>query len=93
MEADKAACHNMSKTFFEINEGNGTDFILMLEVLFIHKSEVEDMFHFVPSGSEPGQLLSSYLFGLGFKHIQNNFQHDFARVTDEADGSVVLAEL
>ena len=30
---------------------------------------------------------------LGFKPIQDDFQHDFARMTDEADCSVVLAEL
>ena len=29
----------------------------------------------------------------GFKPIQDDFQHDFARMTDEADSSVVLAEL
>ena len=36
---------------------------------------------------------SAILFDLGFKSIQGDFQHSFARVTDEADGSVVLAEL
>ena len=30
---------------------------------------------------------------LGFKPINVDFQHDFARMTDEADSSVVLAEL
>ena len=29
----------------------------------------------------------------GFEPIQDDFQHDFARMTDEADSSVVLAEL
>ena len=29
----------------------------------------------------------------GLKPIQDDFQHDFARMTDEADSSVVLAEL
>ena len=39
-------------------------------------------------------LLSNYFFSLGFKPVQDDFQHDFARVTDEAaDSSVVLAEL
>ena len=32
-------------------------------------------------------------FGLKFKPKQDDFQHDFARVTAEADGSVDLAEL
>ena len=30
------------------------------------------------------------LFSLGFKPIQYDFQHNFARMTDEADSSVVL---
>ena len=29
----------------------------------------------------------------GLKSIQDDFQHDFAQMTDEADSSVVLAEL
>ena len=37
--------------------------------------------------------LNNYLFGLRFKLIQHDFQHGFVRVTDEADGSVVLEEL
>ena len=45
------------------------------------------------SGSEPSLFVSNYFFGLGFKPIQDNFQHDSARVTDETAGSVVLAEL
>ena len=38
-------------------------------------------------------LILDYFFSLGYKPIQDNFQHDFARMTDEADSSVVLAEL
>ena len=36
------------------------------------------------------EIISS---ALGFKPIQDDFQHDFARMTDIADSSVVLAEL
>ena len=38
-------------------------------------------------------FFSNYFFSLGFKPIQDDFQHDFARMTDEADKSIVLAEL
>ena len=31
-----------------------------------------------------------YFFSLGFQPIQDDFQHDFAQMTDEADSSVVL---
>ena len=47
----------------------------------------------LPAGSEPSLFFSNYLFSLGFKPIQDDFQHDFARMTDEVDSSVVLAEL
>ena len=45
------------------------------------------------SGSEPSLFFSNYFFSLGFEPIQGDFQHDFARMTDAADSSVVLAEL
>ena len=31
-----------------------------------------------------------YLFGLGFKPVQDDFQHEFARMTDETQSSVDL---
>ena len=75
------------KGFFEINE-DMVQILLVLEVLFTQDSKVEDMFCGASSGSEP-----SLFFSLGFKPIQDDFQHDFAGMTDEADSSVVLAEL
>ena len=65
----------------------------MLEVLFTKDSKVEDLFYGASSGSEPSLFFSNYFFSLGFKPIQDDFQHDFARMTDEADSSVVLGEL
>ena len=67
--------------------------LLVLEVLFTQDSEVEDLFCGASSGSEPSLFFSNYFFSLGFKPIQDNFQHDFAWMTDEADSSVVLVEL
>ena len=67
--------------------------LLMLEVLFIQDSEVEDLFYGASPTSEPSLFFSNYFFSLGFKPLQHDFQHDIARVTDEADSSVVLAEL
>ena len=65
----------------------------MLEVLFAHDSKVEDLYRGASSGSEPNLFLCDYLLGLGFKLAQYDFHHDFARMTDEVDSSVVLAEL
>ena len=65
----------------------------MLKILFTQDYEVENLFCCASSSSEPSLFFSSYLLGLEFKPIQDNFQHDFAQVTDETDGSVVLAEL
>ena len=67
--------------------------LLMLEVLFTPDSKAEDLFCGASSGSEPSLFFSNYFFSLGFKPIQDDFQHYFARMTDEADSSVVLAEL
>ena len=80
------------KGFFEINE-DIVQIRLMLKVLFTQNSKVEDLFCGASSGSEPSLFFSNYFFSLGFKPIQDDFQHGFAGMTDEADSSVVLAEL
>ena len=53
--------------------------LLMLEipVLFIQDFKAEDLFCGAPSGSEPSLFFSNYLIDLKFKHIQDDFQHDF----------------
>ena len=80
------------KGFSEINE-DMVQILLRLEVVFTQDPKVEDMFCGASSGSEPSLFFSNYFFSLGFKPIQGNFQHDFARMTGVADSSVVLAEL
>ena len=65
------------KGFFEIDE-DVVQILLVLEVPFTQDSEVEDLFCGASSGSEPSLFFSNYFFGLGFKPIQDNFQHDFA---------------
>ena len=61
--------------------------LLMLEVLFPQYSKVGDLFCGAPSGSEPSLFFSNNYLQLGFKPIQDDFQHDFARMTDEVDKS------
>ena len=77
MVAHKAACHTLSKAFFEIDE-DMVQILLVLEVLFTQDSKVEDLFCGASSRSEPSLFFSNYFFSLGFKPIQDNFQHDFA---------------
>ena len=84
MMAHKAACHTLSKAFFEIIEYM-VQILLMLEVLFTQDSKVEDLFCGASSGSEPSLFFSNYFFSLGFKPIQDDFQHGFARIIDKAD--------
>ena len=79
------------KGFFEINE-DMVQILLMLEVLFTQDSKVEDLVCGAFSDSEPSLFFSNYFFSLGFKPIQDDFQHDFARMTDDVDSSMVLAE-
>ena len=74
------------KGFLEINE-DMVHILLVLEVLFTQDSKVEDLFCGASSRSEPSLFFSNYFFSLGFKPIQDDFQHDFARMTDEADSS------
>ena len=80
------------KGFFEFNE-DMVQILLMLEVLFTQDSKVKDLFCGASSGSEPSLFFSNYFFSLGSKPIQDDSQHDFARMTDDAVSSVVLAEL
>ena len=65
--ARKAACHTLSKAFFEIME-DMVRILLMVEVLFTQYLKV-DLFCCVPVGSEPSLFFSNYLFGLGFKPV------------------------
>ena len=81
------------KGFFEISE-DMVQILVMLDVLFFTQdSKVEDLFCGASYGSEPSLFFSNYCFSLGFQPIQDDFQHGFARMTDEADSSVVLAKL
>ena len=82
------------KGFFEINE-DMVQILLMLDVpvLFTKDSKVEDLLCGASSCSKSSLFFSNYFFSLGSKPIQDGFQHDFARMTDEADSAVVLAEL
>ena len=54
------------------NNDDMMQILLMLEVFFTQDSEVEYLFCGASSGSEPGLVFSSYLFGLAFKHIQDD---------------------
>ena len=80
-----------AKGYSEISE-DMVQILLMLEVLFTQDSKVEDLFCGASYGFEPSLFFSNYFFSMGFKPIQDDFQHDFARMADEADSSVVLVE-
>ena len=67
--------------------------LLMLKVFFTHDSEVEELFCGASPGSELSLLFSINLFSFGFEPVQDDSQHGFTLVTDEANGSVILAEL
>ena len=69
--------------FFEINED-------MVQILLCWRYFSHRILR-LKIGSEPSLFFSNYFFSLGFKPIQDDFQH--AQITDEADSSEVLAEL
>ena len=81
-----------AKGFFEINV-DMVRILLILEVLFTQDSKVEDLLCSGSSRFEPSLIFSNYFFNMGFKPTQDDFQHEYARMTDEADRSVVLSKL
>ena len=64
----------------------------MFKILFTQDSEIGNLFSGAPSSSELSVFFSDYFFRLGLKPVQDDFQHDFARMTNEADGCVFLTE-
>ena len=63
--------------------------LLMLKALFTLK----DIFCEDSTGCESSLVITNYLFWFGIEPVQVDFHYDFFRMTDEADGSVVLSEL
>ena len=80
------------KCFFELYK-DMVQILLRLKILSIQDSVVENLFCGASPGSEPRLFSSKNLFSLGMEPIQDNFQHDFTWMTDETNGSVILAEL
>ena len=78
MVAHKTTCRTV-KGFFEIND-DMIQVLLIFKVLFTKDSKVEDLFCGAPSGPDSSMFFGNYLFGLGFKPLQDDFQHDFARM-------------
>ena len=62
-----------------------------LMVAFAQYPKVEYLLCCVASWSEACLFLSDDLFRLWLQSVQQDFQHNFARVADEADGTIVLA--
>ena len=67
--------------------------LLIFEVIFTQDSKVEDLSRGAASSSESSPFFWQLSLRLGVKPVRDDFQHDFARMTDKANSSVVLAEL
>ena len=65
--------------------------LLVLEIFLTKDSYVEDLLCGAPTCSEA--FLSNDPLRLRPQSVQYDLQHDFARVADEADRSVVMALL
>ena len=76
----------------EVNE-DMVEVLLVLEIFLVEDSYVEDLFCGAPSRSEACLFFGDDLLPLWLQSVQYDIQHDFASVTDEADHSVVLAQL
>ena len=76
--------------FFEVDE-DVIEVLLVLEVVLAQYPKVEDLLCCAASWSEASLFFSNDLFRLRLRSVQQDFQHNFARVADEADGTIVLA--
>ena len=65
----------------------------MLMILFTQDSQVEDLFCGASPGSEPSLFFCNNLFSLGFEPVQDESEHGFTWMIDEANSSVILAGL
>ena len=74
----------------EVNE-DVIEVLLVLEVLLAQYPKVEDLLCCAASWSEGCLFLSDDLYRLWLQSVQLDCQHNFARATDEADGTIVLA--
>ena len=74
----------------EVNE-DMIEVLLVLEVLLAQYPKVADLLCCAASWSEACLFLSDDLFRLRLQSVQQDCQHNFARVTDEADGTIVRA--
>ena len=59
--------------------------------MLIIDSDIKILMCGAPSRSEPSMFSCDYLLSLVFKSFSDDFQHDFAWMTNEADCTVVLA--
>jgi len=77
---------------FKINK-DVVEVLLVLTVFLTQNSNVEDLLCGTSSTSKASLLFSYAIFCLWLQSIQNDFQHHFAHMNNEADGSVVLTEV
>ena len=69
------------------------EILLVLEIFLTEDSWVEDLLCGAPTCTDACKFFSDDLLRLWLQSVQYDLQHVFARLTDEADGSVVLALL
>lgn len=65
----------------------------MMKVLFTKDSWTEDLLYGASPRSDLSLFFNDYVFSFGFEPVEDGFQYDFTRMTDEANGSAFLAEL
>ncbi|KAH3738182.1 hypothetical protein DPMN_044810 [Dreissena polymorpha] len=67
--------------------------VLVLHVFLNHYSTFAEMTHFTPSSSEWSLLCRQKYFGLSFQSVEDIAEHNSARMADDADDAVILAQL
>ena len=74
----------------EVNE-DVIEVLLVLEVLLAQYPKVEDLLCCAVSWNEASLFLGNDLSCLRLQSVEQDFQHNFAWVADEADSTIVLA--
>ena len=80
------------KCLLEVNK-DMVEIFLVLQVLFAEDSKIENLLCSTVSCSKAGLFFSDDVLWLWLESVNDDLQHDFTWVADEADCLVVLTQL
>ena len=85
-----AWCQTLSNAFFEVYE-DVIEVLMMLEIFFAKNSYIKYLFYSASTSHETCLFFCNYFGSLRFESVENYSEKDFAWVTNETQGAVVVA--